>query len=37
MNIDIVVIIFIIKYKFFCMCNGYDCNYNDIEFIEFIY
>lgn len=37
MNIDIVVIIFIIKYNYFCMCNGYDCNYNDIEFIEFVY
>lgn len=37
MNFDTVAIIFTTKYNYFCMCNGYDCNYNDIELIESVY
>lgn len=37
MNIDTVAITFTTKYNYFCMCNGYDCNYNDIELIESVY
>lgn len=37
MNIDTVAITFTTKYNYFCMCNGYDCNYNGIELIESVY
>lgn len=37
MNIDTVAFTFTTKYNYFCMYNGYDCNYNDMELIESIY